>query len=285
MTKNQIKQVLAISSEVGVGDVGLSIARFAFGAQHVSTIALPSVLFACRPDMGKIVRHPIAASFLDEQLTALKHDGLLQNIEGVLTGYFAHAEQVFVVARHLEKLASLNRDIPILIDPILGDFDTGFYVDLEVAVAVRDVLLPLADVITPNLFEFLWLAGEEPVPRTQVDVDFTELKQGRSKLPVKNVVVTSAARLSGDETTEHKVDREGERIATALFEKDDLTVFNSAYFEDVPKGTGDVFAAHLLSSLILGHPLNEGVNETVRALEEIADKAKGFKTIAPYLLS
>jgi len=285
MTKNHIKQVLAISSEVGVGDVGLSIARFAFGAQHVSTIALPTVLFACRPDMGKIVRHPIPAPILDEQLTALSQDGLLQNIGGVLTGYFAQAEQVFVVARHLEKLASFNHDIPILIDPILGDFDTGFYVDLEVAVAVRDVLLPLADIITPNLFEFLWLAGEEPRPHLQGDVDLNDLKQARSKMRVKNVVVTSAARLSCDETTGPKVDREGERISTALFEKDDLTIFNSAYFEDVPKGTGDVFAAHLLSSLIWGHPLNEGVNEAVRALEEITDKAKGFKTIAPYMLS
>jgi len=279
MKRDQIKQALAISSEVGVGDVGLSIARFAFADRQISPIALPTILFACRPDMGEIVRHPIAASFLDEQLTALSRDGLLQNIGGVLTGYFACAEQVVVVARHLEKIAARNRDVPILIDPILGDFDTGFYVEREVAVAVRDILLPIGDIITPNLFEFLWLAGEDPTSYKPLDGDFTDLKRVRSKVGVKNVVVTSAARLKD------QMNGPSERISTALFEGDELNMFSSAYFEDVPKGTGDIFAAHLLSSLILGQPLNEAVNETVSALEKIADKAQGLKTIAPYLLS
>jgi predicted RNase H-like nuclease len=44
-------------------------------------------------------------------------------------------------------------------DPVIGDDPGGLYVDQAVAAAVRDMLVPLADMVTPNRFELGWLTG------------------------------------------------------------------------------------------------------------------------------
>lgn len=278
MVTDKSKQILALSSEVGIGEVGLSIARFAFAAQNISVIALPTVLFASRPDMGRIVRHEIPSKVIDDQLSALRQDQLLDGLKGVLTGYFSSPHQVKIVAEHLERLRQMAPSLQIVVDPILGDFDTGLYVSSDVAGAVRDYLLPLADVITPNLYEFLWLVGDDTRVPLKQDALLARLKLKHQKLPTKTVVVTSAEIKIADETSDFAT------ISTVLIGEETLVAFRSRYHENVPKGTGDVFAATLLARMVLGRGLPQAVDHTVRLLERIADKAQGLARIEPYLL-
>ena len=49
----------------------------------------------------------------------------------------------------------------MLVDPVLGDAGR-LYVAQETAEAIRDRLIPLADIATPNLFELGWLTGARP---------------------------------------------------------------------------------------------------------------------------
>lgn len=282
------KHVLALSSEVGIGSVGLSIARFAFAAHRVCLIALPTILFASRPDMGTVVRHEIPPITLDEQLEALQHDGLMDQLDGVITGYFSSAQQVEIVASRLQALRLQKPDVKILVDPIIGDFDTGFYVSLDVAQAVRDLLLPLADVITPNYYEFLWLVGPGTASALEHDaslpqeISMARMKLKCNKLPAEMVVITSCAINGADNYAEKGA--EYPTISTALIGPDTLIEFKSRYHEHVPKGTGDVFAASLLSHLVTGCTISTGVDRAVRLVEKIADKTKDKNSIEPYLL-
>ena len=278
MAPLHLKKILAISSEVGVGAVGLSIARYAFAAHKISTIALPTVLFASRPDMGKIVRHTFPAPLLDEQLEALANDGLLAGLGGLMTGYFALPDQVEIVAGHIKKIKTFNRDIMIMVDPVLGDFDTGFYVSQEVAIAVQERLLPLADIITPNLFEFLWLTDGD-ILKTRPDMlSIAQFERKSQSLLAENIVVTSAMIDPLEGQDNHL------QISTVLVAKQGVYAFPAMFHDNVPKGTGDVFAADLLSRMVLGEPLDQGISDTVQRLEYIADKARGLKAIEPYLL-
>lgn len=259
--------VLALSSEVGVGAVGLSLARFVFASKSVNAICLPTVLFASRPDLGEAGRVDIAASGLEAQLLALESDGWMRRMDGMMTGYFATKAQVEVTAAFITKLKQVRPSALILIDPIIGDFGSGLYVEEVVAEAVRDLLLPLADVITPNLYEFLWLTEAKG---EACDHDIAELSLLRNKLPVRSVIVTSA-------------NVRDQQIITALFEEDPV-LFSSPYYTDVPKGTGDVFAAYLLSLLVKGEPCADAARKTVSLLALVAEKAKGCETISPSLL-
>ena len=271
MIQEPDKTVLAISSEVGVGAVGLTISRPVFAFNQIHAICLPTVILPSRPDLGTVEPHIIPSEVLQRQLGALSKDGWDKAYSGVMTGYFADVSQVEVMAAQLMSLRGINPEAILLVDPVLGDFDTGLYVSEEVAVAVRDLLVPLADVITPNLFEFSWLIGRA---QAALDMPLNEFSAFAAELAPPHIVVTSAQIEQGAE----------QLIRTAYLNGHELDLFSGRFVEGMPKGTGDVFAAHLLSRLVLGAEMIDAINTTVQYLDQIADKTQGTRAIAPYLL-
>ena len=145
------KYILAISSDVGVGGVGLSIMRYVFAKHDIAQICLPSVLFASRPDLGKPARNVISPEALGASLAALEADGWFEKIDGVITGYFADASQIDQVATAIARLRTKNAALLYVLDPVFGDIDSGLYVDVDVASAVGDQLMRLADVWASSL--------------------------------------------------------------------------------------------------------------------------------------
>lgn len=277
MTGQQDKTVLALSSEVGVGAVGLTLSRPVFANNHVNAICLPTVILPSRPDLGTVVPHIIPSDILRLQLEALSTDGWDMRYDGVMTGYFAEVRQVEVVADQLKSLRRVNPRAIILVDPVLGDFDTGLYVSEGIATAVRDLLVPLADVITPNLFEYYWLCGQELCAQTDIPLD--DLLSHAVELAPPHIIVTSA---KIEQASAHNSQS---LIKTAYLTADDRELFSGRFARDVPKGTGDVFTSHLLSRLVLGDEMKDAIGQTVNYLDRIAERAKGKKAIAPYLLS
>ncbi len=271
MTQEPDKTVLALSSEVGVGAVGLTISRPVFAFNQIHAICLPTVILPSRPDLGTVEPHIIPSDTLRLQLKALSSDGWDKRYNGVMTGYFSDVSQVEVIAAQLMSLRVVNPEATILVDPVLGDFDTGLYVSEEVATAVRDLLVPLADVITPNLFEYSWLCGQEDIP-------LDELHSHAVSLAPPHIIVTSAEIEQPSEKGSQAL------IKTAYLTQDEMDLFSGNFVEDMPKGTGDVFASHLLSRLVLGDEMKDAIGQTVHYLDGIADRAKGTNAIAPYLL-
>ena len=161
LTDNSERIVLAISSQVTTGRVGLSAIGPAFEAAGVKGLFLPTILLSSRPGMGPLVKHIVPADYLSDALSCLKDDNRLAGIDGIQTGYFAEAIQVGAVARILATLKEERPDLPILVDPVIGDADRGLFVDPGVANAIRDELVPLATIIVPNRFELSWLAGTD----------------------------------------------------------------------------------------------------------------------------
>jgi len=53
-------------------------------------------------------------------------------------------------------------------DPVLGDRDRGMFVRSDLPPLVRDELCPLADIITPNHFEFEYLCGAKAATTGEV---------------------------------------------------------------------------------------------------------------------
>lgn len=294
MEESGCKIVLAVSSEVGVGAVGLSIARLVFAAQSVEAICLPSIILASRPDLGGMAKHEIPAEVLREQLEALEGDGWFSRLDGIMTGYFASPEQVEVMAGVIKKVRAVNGSARILVDPVLGDVDTGLYVSPLVAKAVRDLLVPLADVVTPNIYEFCWLCGIEEVELADISDEFTNFlsgsgisagERGEGQLVVTSARIRDAAHHKIANNSDHQSDRTNwSLIETALFAEGEMRLYESKYQQECPKGTGDVFAAHLLSRLVKDEPIGEATAASVRYLENITDKARGMKAIAPYLV-
>lgn len=77
----------------------------------------------------------------------------------LLIGFIPKPNLVDIVAAQLSDYKGV-----VLLDPVIGDYQKGLFVSAETARAIREMLLPLAQIVTPNRFEaevLLGLAGEE----------------------------------------------------------------------------------------------------------------------------
>jgi pyridoxine kinase len=232
-------KVLAISSHVGRGTVGLDATVPGLQWLGHEVWALPTVQLASRPGLGRIEKREATGPELAAMLSALEADGCWPMLDAVMTGYFAGPGAVAAVAEAIRRIRQANPGLLVLVDPVLGDAGR-LYVAKETAEAIRDRLIPLADIATPNLFELGWLSGAPVAERDAAMV------AGR-KLGPASVVVTSAA----DSATS---------VATLLVTKEACVESSAPKRPGIPNGAGD-----LLAGLLLGHLLNGRSQEAALA--------------------
>lgn len=90
-------------------------------------------------------------------LHGLERNGLLENVEHVLTGYIGSEtflEAILDVVDSVRKHSNAR----YVCDPVLGD-DDKFYVPESLVEVYKSKVLPIADVLTPNHFEVEQLTG------------------------------------------------------------------------------------------------------------------------------
>ena len=149
-------KVLSVSSQVVYGHVGNSTAAFVLQRMGHEVLSLPTVLLSNRPGYGAIAGEPVSPAKLDAMLGALWSNGWLAGVDAILTGYIPTAEHAVLCERWIK---ALDRNALYVCDPIVGDEPGGVYIREDAACAIREKLVPLADVLTPNLFELGWLTG------------------------------------------------------------------------------------------------------------------------------
>jgi pyridoxine kinase len=123
-------------------------------------------------------------------------------------------------------------------DPICGDHEK-LYLPTDVMHGLRDRLLPLADMATPNLFELQMLAGRDGF------ADEVEIIDAARDLALAHMVVTSAPAPEG-------------RIATLTIGADVMRC-ETAKAPEAPYGMGDFFAALYLALFLNEDPKALGI--------------------------
>lgn len=101
----------------------------------------------------------------------LKENNLLRLYDHIITGYVADVTYVDTLASVLKEIKDERKSLNLkqcfyTFDPVLGNLRNGYYVleGEDIARAFIKKLLPLADVVTPNLFELKVLTGTEIDP-------------------------------------------------------------------------------------------------------------------------
>ena len=242
-------RVLAISSQVVYGPVGLNCIVPALQSGGHEVLAIPTILLSNHPGHGKPEGRATAPTDLLAMITALENLGAFKNIDAVITGYFASAEQIEIVSALIERLQCKI----ILIDPVLGDHGK-LYVGQSIAEAIRDLLVPLATIITPNAFELSWLTG---LPTQTVD---QAIHAARS-LKVEVVIATSIV----------KSDRE---LLTLRIVGDQVDTIASPMEAKVPNGTGDFLSGLYLAGLLGPHP-KSAFADAMEILKQAISRSNG----------
>ncbi len=140
------------------GPVGNTAAVPALQEKGHEVLQVPTILLSHHPGHGRPTLQRIDTNAFAELLGSVQEKGGLDDCTAVMTGYFADPAQVEAAAAIISSVKTKAPDLLVLVDPVMGD-DGRLYVPESIAVAIRDHLLPLASILTPNCFELGWLAG------------------------------------------------------------------------------------------------------------------------------
>lgn len=154
-------RILAISSQVARGSIGLSAVLPALQGLGHEVIALPTILLSNHPGHAKFAGEQVSPNLLQRMLDALEGNGWLSGIDAILTGYLPSSEHVALARGTIERLRSKRAGLLYLCDPVIGDDPKGLYIDRLAADAIRRDLVPLAGALTPNRFELSFITGRE----------------------------------------------------------------------------------------------------------------------------
>lgn len=152
-------RILALSSQVVRGHVGLSAICPVLTILGIDTLAMPTIMLSNHPGHCHSAKALVGVSDLRAMIAALRANNWL-DVDAILTGYLPTADHVaFAIDTiNLVKRVNPNRAIRIICDPVIGDDPKGRYIDAAAAEAIRVQLIPHADIVTPNRFELSYLA-------------------------------------------------------------------------------------------------------------------------------
>jgi len=220
--------VAALSSFVARGAVRLRAIVPALERMGHEAVAVPTVVLSSHPRHRQWAGHAADPATLADMVAALDANGWLAQIDAVLTGYLPSAAHVGIAEDLIARVRANRADALVVCDPVLGDDPDGLFMAESVAEAVRDKLLPLADVVKANRFELAWLSGRA--------VTSPESAVAAARSLGRPVVVASSVPY-------------GERAIANVVVTPDRAAFCAVDREDgVPRGTGD-----LLGALLTGH--------------------------------
>ena len=237
--------VIVVSSHVARGAVGNRAAVFALQQLGFPVWAVPTVVLPWHPGHGpatRIVPEP-------DQFAALMRDlessPWIGEVGAVLSGYLGDAGQAEAVASLVSAVKARNPGALYLCDPVMGDAG-GLYVAEKTAFAMRDLLMPLADIATPNRFELEWLVGETLG-------DNRAVAQAALRLGPSRMLVTSAHAL--------------------MVTPREVVLAEHRSVPRPPNGTGDLAAALFLARLMEGRSGEKALQMTAAAVFEVVARA------------
>lgn len=230
--------VLSVQSFVVYGSVGNNVALPALRSAGLRVAALPTVYFSNTPHYPSIHGGPIPPDWFSGYLADLNAREALGQLRAVLVGYLGSPAQAGLLADWLAARRQIQPDLLVVVDPVIGDHDSGVYVDPALVEVHRSALLGQATVLTPNSFELATLTGQPADDIESTVSSARALLRGRTRW----VIVTSAAPRSWPDG----------RIRIAIISEDDAAVIEHPRIDATPKGTGDLFSALLTAGLLGG---------------------------------
>jgi pyridoxine kinase len=263
MTSNEMigvspMNILSFQSEVVYGHVGQGAARFALQRLGHEVWALPTVLLSSHAGYPRVEGEAIDIDWLRRLLDGLSANGWLGQCDAILSGYLGHAGQAAVIADAVVEVKRANVNAVFCLDPVIGD-DGRPYAKPGVAEAMARMLLPLADIVTPNAFELVTLSGLQV--RNAEDARAAAARLGR---PL--VAATSIPDGAG-------------RVGIVAATREESWFASAPRFAQVPHGGGDLFAALFLAARLSKNSLRDSLERAIAPLHHILSTSRGYNEL------
>lgn len=242
-------KILSIQSAVAYGHVGNSAAVFPLQRIGVEVLPVYTVNFSNHTGYGAWRGPLIDPSDVREVITGIEERGVFGDIDAVLSGYQGGEGIGDVIIDAVARVKAANPGAVYACDPVMGNAKSGCFVAPAIPILLRERVVPVADIITPNQFELGFLTETEPdtLESTLASVDLARAMGPRT------VLVTSVERPDREEGT------------IEMLAVDDLGAWlvQTPHLPMKANGSGDVTAA-----LFTAHYVQTGSAQT--ALERTA---------------
>ena len=250
---NRTPKVAAVQDLSGLGRCSLSVILPVLSVMGAQCCPLPTAVLSAHTAFPA----PGTAAFQDltgamEQ--TLRHwEALHTSFDAIYSGFLGSSQQIGVLRRLIQRFR--RKETLVLIDPVMGDHGRVYRTYTPEMCEQMIQLAAEADLITPNLTEAALLLGEpfDHIPASQAGI---EEWLRRLSLGGKRSVVITGVSLAPKALGAGCLDARSGKIRFAMARQEPGQFF----------GTGDLFAAVLLGSLLRGETLSES---TARAVDFI----------------
>ncbi|MGW9156021.1 pyridoxal kinase PdxY [Microbacterium sp. NPDC055665] len=190
-------KILSIQSAVAYGHVGNSAAVFPLQRIGVEVLPVYTVNFSNHTGYGSWRGPLIAPDDVREVISGIEERGVFGQIDAILSGYQGGEGIGDVIIDAVARVKAANPNAVYACDPVMGNAKSGCFVAPAIPVLLRERVVPVADIITPNQFELGFLTGTEPdtLESTLASVDLAHAMGPRT------VLVTSVERPDREEGT------------------------------------------------------------------------------------
>ena len=168
--------------------------------------------------------------------------------DGLYCGFLGNEEQINIVREFMEMF----RPPLFLLDPVMGDHGRAYSSITETHVQKMKELLPLADIITPNITEACLLTGTPWKDGEWTMQELSGLCDRLASLCLKDSVSASIV-ITGI--------RQGDFLVNFLWDDGVYTTVASPIAGASRPGTGDIFASILAADAVRGETLLSSVQK------------------------
>jgi len=249
----EVQTVLIISSFVAASRVGATASAFCLRKLGHEVVILPTTLMGRHPGWGAPGGGAVDVNHLRDMWTAIKDQNI--KFDAVLTGYMGQGEHIPLTVDIIQHVKSINPKAYVLVDPVMGDLtpDGGrLYIPELRAKAICNSLLPLADIITPNLWELGYITGQN-------------LSTAQDSLAALRGINASAIITSVPFKDE---------IGAVLYDGNVAAQSHHEKFARVPHGGGDSLAGLYLGHYLCGDTARLAMRKSVSTLFQIMRMAQ-----------
>jgi pyridoxine kinase len=191
--------LLSIQSHVAYGHVGNSAAVFPLQRIGVEVWPVHTVQFSNHTGYGEWRGCAFSGEAVRMIVQGIEERGALGECDGVLSGYLGSPDIGEAVVDAVVRVRTANPAARYCCDPVIGSSERGVFVRDGIPELIKERMLPLADVVTPNQFELEHIAGRG-------DRTLTELAAAIDAVHACGPPVVFVTSLSTDETPEDCID-------------------------------------------------------------------------------
>lgn len=250
MTLEKQKRIAIVNDMTGFGRCSIAAQLPIVSAMKIQCCPLPTAVLSA---------HTGFPSFFFDDYTSKMKDYMNNwkelniNFDGIATGFLGSKEQIDVVVEFMEKFKKNNTIV--VVDPVMGDYGKLYATYTKEMCDEMKKLLRYADIITPNLTEACRLIDIEYPNKQLSEKELEIIAKALCEKGPKKVVITG-------------LQYDGE-IRNFIYEKENgYNVVNVKKIGEDRSGTGDVFTAIIISSVVRGIPLVEAVEKATKFISK-----------------